>query len=758
MFLILSNVACSQISISGTITEHYSGNPLGNALIQFEHFGPKTTSDENGIFALEIERKGMLIVKLQGFETDSIYVDSSRHIEIKLFEEVKISIDLASPVLISGRAIKLKLPAAIMQIHREHLARDPDVTIVPALNRVTGVYMHSGALNTNRITIRGIGNRSPFSTTKLRAYLDDIPLTNGDGQTTIEDIDLSIIDNVDVWKGPTASIYGAGLGGMIHLKTSDDLSTLKSKIKNNFTIGSYGLLRNVTQGDFINDQNSLHVSININKTQSDGYRENNEYDRQGISLLVKFKSGQENETTFFGNFINLKAFIPSSLNFEDYINNPQKAAFTWANINGFEDYSKNLFGLSQTTKISDFGNYTLKNKSSIFTNSRDSYESRPFNILEEGSNNYGLRSIFEVNSKSSGKSDFSLFSLGVELYKENYAWQIFETNNGVAEALLGDNSEVRKYLNLFAQSYYPLNDKATLFTGVNFNTTKYAYNDILKFDGTDKSGEYSFKGILSPHIGLNYQFDYQLALFATISHGFSPPSLSETLFPDGTINPEIAPEQGWNFEIGSRGKIDSKLTYELTAYTMQISDLLVAKRLSEDQYIGLNAGKTQHNGIELFLEYQATISDKMKITPFLTYTFSDYHFIDFIDDSNDYSGNELTGTPPHQLNLGLDFTSDIGFYGHINYRYVDAFPIRDDNSVYSESYQVSNLKVGYKKRLFEKLFFDISGGVRNVFNEKYASMILINAGSFGGNSPRYYYPGLPRNYFTSITIKYVFGE
>jgi iron complex outermembrane receptor protein len=35
-------------------------------------------------------------------------------------------------------------------------------------------------------------------------------------------------------------------------------------------------------------------------------------------------------------------------------------------------------------------------------------------------------------------------------------------------------------------------------------------------------------------------------------------------------------------------------------------------------------------------------------------------------------------------------------------------------------------------------------------------MLLINAGSFGGNKPRYYYPGNPINYYTSLKLKYRF--
>jgi len=256
---------------------------------------------------------------------------------------------------------------------------------------------------------------------------------------------------------------------------------------------------------------------------------------------------------------------------------------------------------------------------------------------------------------------------------------------------------------------------------------------------------------------LNYNIDYNLAFFATVSHGFSPPSFSETLTPDGAINPNIQPEQGWNFEIGSRGKIDDRLTYEITAYTMRIRDLLVAERIGPDQFVGINAGKTRHNGLEVYMDYEIrslTRWGNFKI--FSSYTYSDYKFIDFKDDTADYSGNKLTGTATHNFNIGVDANINFGFYGNINYNYVDAFPMRDDNSIYSDAYQVMNLKLGYKKKfLTGDLELDVSFGIQNLLDEKYASMVLINAGSFGGNAPRYYYPGLPRNYYGAVSLKYM---
>ncbi|MEQ8573805.1 TonB-dependent receptor [Fulvivirga sp.] len=750
--LTLINPCIAQLKVSGIVMESGTDRALIGVTIISKSSEKGATTDINGQFELELPSPDSLLISYIGYKSIRVKVTESVSLNLQLEVDTKQlnAIEITAP-----KIIELKLPASFMQIPKEHLNRDNGTTIVPALNRITGVYMHSGALNTNRITIRGIGNRSLFSTTKIRAYLDDIPLTTGDGETTIEDIDLSLIQKVDVWKGPTASLYGAGLGGMIHYKTRDQENFMPTAVSTKLTAGSYGLIRNVSELNFTNDDKTLNTVLNYNNTSSYGYRDNNEYDRESLTLIGKSISGKFGKTTLFGSFTKLKAFIPSSIDRDDYENSPQNAAFTWGSIKGFEDYTKVISGLSHEIKIAELTGLEIRNRTSLFYTNRDAYESTPFNILEENSSTYGLRNVIELQKRDDSKTNLPILSIGIETFSENYDWETFETNNGLKEALLSDNEEERKYINLFAQSYFEISTKATLFAGINFNNTSYDYKDFLKSDGLDKSGNYGFDYIISPHLGFNYQFNNNVALFSTISHGFSPPSLEETLTPEGTINPDIQVEKGWNYEFGARGNIDSKFTYELTVYTMHIKDLLVARRVNADQFIGVNAGETEHNGLELFVAYEVIKNSNWQMTPFISYTYSDYAFKEFVDEDNDYSGNNLTGTPPHQLSAGVDFNSAIGFYGNINYQYVDAFPMRDDNSIDSEAYQVVRTKIGFQRNLSTKWKIDASFGIDNVLDEKYASMILINAGSFGNNPPRYYYPGLPRNYFGSLSVSYL---
>jgi iron complex outermembrane receptor protein len=75
--------------------------------------------------------------------------------------------------------------------------------------------------------------------------------------------------------------------------------------------------------------------------------------------------------------------------------------------------------------------------------------------------------------------------------------------------------------------------------------------------------------------------------------------------------------------------------------------------------------------------------------------------------------------------------------------------------LFTDAYQLANLMAGYEKSL-RNLSVSLSSGVQNLFDTHYASMILINATAAGSQSPRYYYPGLPRNFKSMISLKYSF--
>ncbi len=138
----------------------------------------------------------------------------------------------------------------------------------------------------------------------------------------------------------------------------------------------------------------------------------------------------------------------------------------------------------------------------------------------------------------------------------------------------------------------------------------------------------------------------------------------------------------------------------------------------------------------------------------MSYSYSNHKFVEFIDGENDYSGNPLTGVPNHRLNTGLQMLWRNGLYWNTTHQFVGEIPLTDANTLSSESYNLLNTRVGYKKQLSHTFSIGVDFGINNLTNTKYAQSVLINASSFGGNAPRYFYPGNDRNYYGSLLLNY----
>jgi len=79
--------------------------------------------------------------------------------------------------------------------------------------------------------------------------------------------------------------------------------------------------------------------------------------------------------------------------------------------------------------------------------------------------------------------------------------------------------------------------------------------------------------------------------------------------------------------------------------------------------------------------------------------------------------------------------------------------LADDNEGIYQAYQTLDWNISYARDFSSIFGFSIALGINNILDQSYASMILINAPSFGGAPPRYYYPGMPRNYYLTLQLK-----
>lgn len=740
----------AQHALMGKIVDGENGTPIANAFITNVLNNEVSVSNRNGEF--EVQSTGSYQITKEGYQEKEISISKNGLVVIQL----QLNPSQLNEVIVNANHIPQKLKktnTTIDIISTKDLARGNTWNVMDVLNRIPGVFMQSGALNTNKISFRGIGSRNLYGTSKIRAYFQDIPLTSGTGETSVEDFELASISRLEIIKGAGSSIYGAGLGGTIHLMPQNAYLN-QTTIESDLSVGSFGLIKSVFNANHGTTKNSLRALYS--NTHSDGYRDNNEYDRQTITINSNHFFSRKNDLTMLASFVDLKGFIPSSINETDYLNNPQLAAFTWAQSKGFEDSKRGILGLSWNHQ------YTKNTKqiTSIFTSFKEAYEPRPFDILSENTAAVGLRSRIIGNLKKFN------WTLGGEFFKDSYKSRNFENlyqnypagTGSVKGDKFSDLKEKRRYFNLFLEANYNASKKTTLSIGLNFNKTTYnLYDRFMANTKPDQSGSYGFKGMLSPKLGISHTFTENTMVYSNISHGFSPPTTAETLLPDGVINTNIKPETGWNFEIGTRAYLlKNNLQLSVALYKLDVRNLLVARRTGNDQFIGVNAGRTMHNGLEMVARYQWLQRETISLSQYASYAFNDFKFKDFIDDGADFSNNKLTGVPSNVFNTGIDFDSKISIYATLNYQYTGRIPITDSNALFSDSYGITYLKLGYKKNISKKIKLNAYFGANNMFNKRYASQILINAMGFGGTAPRYYYPGIPINYYTGINLNYMF--
>ena len=197
----------------------------------------------------------------------------------------------------------------------------------------------------------------------------------------------------------------------------------------------------------------------------------------------------------------------------------------------------------------------------------------------------------------------------------------------------------------------------------------------------------------------------------------------------------------------------------LTLFSLQLRDAFVTKTAENGTVLFENAGSTSNQGIEVMATYQlinpkGSYYERKPIKrPFirtlnaqLAYTYNHFRFKEYFKRDNDFSGNAYTGVAPHILNLNLNLWTNVGIVGSLNYNFTDEIPLNDANTVFSNSYNLINMQVGYRKA-FESFGLVFFAGINNLLNEEYSLGNDLNP--FGD---RYFQPAAERNFYGGVRL------
>jgi iron complex outermembrane receptor protein len=273
---------------------------------------------------------------------------------------------------------------------------------------------------------------------------------------------------------------------------------------------------------------------------------------------------------------------------------------------------------------------------------------------------------------------------------------------------------------------------------------------------TDSSGTYPFikkEGPTgSPRFAASYAITNHVSFYATISKGFSPPTLAEVRPSTGVINFTLQPEYGWNYEAGFKGSLlKNRLDYNASFYYFELKHAIVDQRDSTGADYYINSGGTIQKGVEVWLNAHV-LNDQKKFISTLniwnSFSYQPYRFDEYVIGSSVYSGNKVTGVPRVINVSGVDIKTRNDFYSNITFNYTSSIPLNDANSVYAKPYYLLQMKIG-KKIILNKCAIDVFAGADNLLNEVYSLGNDINA--FGG---RYFNPAPERNYYGGVKFEF----
>jgi iron complex outermembrane receptor protein len=638
-----------------------------------------------------------------------------------------------------------EVPAAVAVVSEKEFERFGNVSILPAANTIPGVRMEERSPGSYRFSIRGSLLRSPFGVRNVKVYWNNLPFTDGGGNTYLNLLDFSSVGGLEIIKGPGGSLYGAGTGGVLLLQSPISRET---KLDASLIFGSYDIRRFNLSGEI--HRSKSHFKIGYARQSSSGYREQTAMERDALHADMNFVLNTRHKLSATLLYTDLYYETPGGLNKAQFDANPvqarpsspatrgaveQQAAVTnkTAYIGFSDDYQWNDDWSTQTGiygSLTAFENPTIRN----------------WEIRDE--QNFGLRSqteyVFEkqLKGKVTFGGEYQYFNSPITVYGNSY---------GVIDTVQTDDKLKSRLFLFFGQAELNLGSDFFLTVGASANFLKYKFT-TLEPQPVIKQNR-TFDPVISPRLALLKKFN-MVSVYASVSQGFSPPSLAEVRPSAGTYNNDLNSERGLNYEIGLRGKLaKGQFRYDLTAYNFRLDETIVIQRTSDGAEYFVNAGKTSQQGLEATISYHPNLNSKsFDLSLWTSYTYNHYRFKDYENDGNNFSGNRLTGVAPTIALWGVDVDYK-GVYVNATANYTDALPLNDANTVYASEYFLLGGRVGYKGKIGSNVHFDIFSGIDNALDKRYSLGNDLNA--IGG---RYYNAAPPRNYYIGLKITPTFAR
>ncbi len=574
----------------GKVTDN-TGAPLAGATIQINDKAV-TITDQQGYFSFECQPGLQISVSFVGYESQTQTIQDCN---TELSFQLPVSTKLLEGVEITATSIQNKMmlnqPSSIAKLGEVEIKRGQGLFLDDAINaNVPGVFMQRRAVSSGQqFNIRGYGAGGPgvrgvnsnFDSQGIKMYLNGIPITDAEGVTVMDDIDFGSVGNVEIVKGPSGTLYGLAIAGVVNLQTVKAQPN-KTSLSENVMVGSYGLRRSTTTLS-IGGKNSS-VLINYGSQNYDGFMNHMQSRKDFVNMVGEFHLSEKQSIT---------SYVGWSDSYDQRNGELSKAQYDALDYSGNPAYLKNdahsnivsfRAGLGHTYRF----NEKIANTTSIFGTGMTNNSSSAGGWTDKAPLNFGLRSVFDMKFNLGDQITLSGIT-GVEAQRQ-YAQTIsygMVTNNAnptgynVIGSIRSNQTSLTSTYSIFTQWTLTLPYDFTVTAGLgssSMNITLYdkLYNAANNISNPTVPTTYvtDYNNLVSPSLAVNKLLAKNLSVYASYNKGYKAPVASNIYTPAAnSVNTSLRPEMGEQVEFGSKGNLlDGRLNYEIAYFMATFSD------------------------------------------------------------------------------------------------------------------------------------------------------------------------------------------